>query len=516
MLVEYNVVHKNPLKVDIRFGSCYPNFYSSAMSSLGYHIVYDFLNSREDVYCERVIYPEIHSIETNTPLNKFEIIGFSLQYEQDYFNVLKMLQNAQIPLDKQKRSQDDPLIIGGGPCASSNPLPLTRFFDIFLVGEAETMLDQVLDTYLTLENPRKELDAFQEIEGVYVPDNPVKMRLVEDGDDFWHPIRQVFSENKDKHYQPAFGKAFLLGVSRGCARGCRFCMAGCLYRPRREVNVKKLVNIAERGRKATGLSRVALIGAAVADHSQLELLCQMLHEREFQIALPSLRVEAMTSNLLETLKDSGLRTLTLAPESTWRLRKVVNKPLTDDDIFSAIELAYKFRFNVKLYFLVGLPTETSEDLKDLNLLIHRLNNISPKSSSLRVSVNPFIPKAHTPFQWTDFHYEQARSKLSALKDEFPSKYFKIESARTALKQYVLSLSGPEIGEILENSTYKKLSIKEWKSLTPHWDLDSELPWKNIHIGISTDFLKKEYHKALAGDITPWCEVFGCYKCGSCQ
>lgn len=259
-----------------------------------------------------------------------------------------------------------------------------------------------------------------------------------------------------------------------------------------------------------------MIGAAVADHSQLELLCQELQERDFEIALPSLRLEAVNNSLLDILRGSGLHTLTLAPESTWRLRNVVNKPITDDNIFSAVELAFKFGFNVKLYFLVGLPTETEEDIKDLKLLIHRLKDISPKKSSLRVSVNPFIPKPHTPFQWIDFHYEEVKFKLSYLKEEFSSAYFKFESARTALRQYVLSLGGSELGEILEDSIHKKIGIKEWKSLTPHWDLDSNLPWGNINIGVSTDFLKKEYNKAKSGEITPWCEVYGCYQCGSCQ
>ncbi|HPX78244.1 MAG TPA: radical SAM protein, partial [Methanobacterium sp.] len=283
MLREHNVVIKDPRRVDLRFASCYPNLYRSAMSSLGFHIIYDFLNSREDVYCERVVYPYFKSLESGSPLKDFDVVSFSLQYEQDYFNVLEMLRDGGIPIRKSERTSDDPLIIAGGPCASSNPAPMTDFIDIFLVGEAEVMLDQFINMYLQLEDPKKELDAFLDIKGVYVPGNPVEMVVVEDMQDAWQPIKQVVPETEDENFIPAFGRAFLLGVSRGCTRGCRFCMAGCMYRPRREAPLKDLLDLAEKCRKATHLNRVALIGAAVSDYSQIEELCMGLFERGFQI-----------------------------------------------------------------------------------------------------------------------------------------------------------------------------------------------------------------------------------------
>ena len=245
MLHEYNVVLKNPQNVDVNFASCYPNLYRSAMSSLGFHIIYDFLNSREDIYCQRVVYPYSRSLETNTPLNKFDVVSFSLQYEQDYVNVLKMLRDGGIPLRKEDRTSQYPLVIAGGPCASSNPLPMSRFVDLFVVGEAEVILDEVLDRFMELEKPRENLDAFLDIPGVYVPGNPVKIQVVKKMDDAWQPIRQVVPETDDKEFLPAFGRSFLLEVSRGCARGCRFCMAGCMYRPRREMPLKKLFEVAE-------------------------------------------------------------------------------------------------------------------------------------------------------------------------------------------------------------------------------------------------------------------------------
>ena len=201
MLLEHNVVIKDLRKVDLRFASCYPNLYRSAMSSLGFHIIYDYLNSREDVYCERVVYPYFNSLESGTNLKDFDVISFSLQYEQDYFHVLEMLNNSDIPLRRRDRNGDDPLIIAGGPCASSNPLPMSDFIDLFIVGEAEVILDQVLDTYKGLDDHKKEIDAFLEIEGVYIPNNPVKMMVVKDMGDAWHPINQVYPETNDKKYR---------------------------------------------------------------------------------------------------------------------------------------------------------------------------------------------------------------------------------------------------------------------------------------------------------------------------
>jgi len=507
------VVVKDPRRVEVRFASCYPNLYRSAMSSLGFHIVYDLLNHREDVYCERVVYPYTKSLETGTNLKNFDIVGFSLQYEADYVNVLEMLRKGGLNLKKRDRRKDDPLIIAGGPCATSNPLPMSPFVDLFLVGDGEVILPELIDTFKQLKNPREELDQFMDIKGIYLPDHPVQINITQD---IWKPLAQVVPETEENSLIPAFGRSFLLEVSRGCTRGCRFCMAGCLYRPRREIPLKELLETAQKGRESTGLNKIALIGAAVSDHSQMEDLCQGLLEMEFQITVPSLRVEAVNSELLEILQESGLKTITLAPESTWNLRKVVNKPLTDEDIFRAVKNTFKQNMNVKLYFLVGLPTETEEDLGDLSDLIKRLRISAPKKSSLRISVNPFIPKPHTPFQWASFNLKEVKQKISYLNREFGSRYFKAESPRISLIQYVLSVGGVEVGDVLEKSLNGKLPLPEWKKLTPHWNLESELPWKNIRVGVNDAFLKEEYSKALNGEFTPWCETFGCYKCGACD
>jgi radical SAM superfamily enzyme YgiQ (UPF0313 family) len=516
MLQEHNVVVKNPQRVEVRFASCYPNLYRSAMSSLGFHIIYDFLNSREDSYCERVVYPHARSLETGTQLKHFDMVGFSLQYEEDYLHVLEMLQKGGLAIRKEDRKPDDPLVIAGGPCATSNPLPMTPFVDLFLVGDGEAILPHFLEVFKELRNPREELEKFLEVKGVYLPDNPVEINLIPDMDQAWKPVHQVIPETREKSLTPAFGRSFLLEVSRGCTRGCRFCMAGCLYRPRREVPLEELLETAEATRESTGLNKVALIGAAVSDHSRIEDLCQSLLERDFQITLPSLRVEAVTNQLLEILKSSGLKTVTLAPESTWNLRKVINKSLTDEDILQAVRKTFQEEMNVKLYFLVGLPTETGRDLEEVIKLIKSLQQEAPRKSSLRVSVNPFIPKPHTPFQWHHFNYKDIKKKVTYLNQEFRSRYFKAESPRSSLIQYVLSVGGAEMGDVLERSLQDKLSLPEWQKLAPHWELESALPWRNIQVGVDDEFLKYEYYKALKGDFTPWCETFGCQNCGACE
>ena len=270
MIEEFNTVIKNPRKVITRFASCYPNIYRVAMSSLGYQIIYDYLNAREDIYCERVIYPQTKSIETRSDLGDFDIVGFTLQFEQDYFNMIDMLKRSNIPLESKNRKPSDPLVIAGGPCAASNPLPISNFVDLFVVGDAEMIIDEIIDVRSDTNNPREDIYDFLDIPGVYKPGEKVKIQQVKNMKDAWRPIYQIVTKTDNKKFIPAFGTdAFLMEVSRGCTRGCRFCMSGCMYRPRREVPLNTLIDTAIKTRQATGHNKVALIGEAVSDYSRI-------------------------------------------------------------------------------------------------------------------------------------------------------------------------------------------------------------------------------------------------------
>ena len=561
MFREKNVIIKNPLKADIRFGLVYPNVYKTAMSSLGYQILYNYVNEREDSYCERIIYPSVRSLETNSPLADFDIISFSLQYEQDYFNVLEILRDAGIPLRREDRTSDDPLVIAGGPCASSNPLPLSDFIDIFVIGEAEAVLYDFLDLYLESDiKNKRDLSPFLNIQGLYVSefDNNAKIILLDDMNDAYHLTYPIVTETDDKDFMPAFSNTILLNVSRACSRGCRFCMSSYMYRPLRETDLENLLSIAEDARSNTGLNKISLIGAAVSDYSKINELTETLREKGFQVSTPSMRIESITRETLVALKSSGLKTLTIAPESIYSLRKRINKDIKDEDVFRVINDAVELGFNIKLYFLIGLPYETQDDIDELASLMKQIdsmkynidsnsessiksNDISIKSMSnssskndgafsrkksksskkkskvsISFSVNPVIPKPHTPLQWESYDMKGIKSKIRYLKKNLKGLDIKFDSAKMGLIQYVLSCGDKEIGDLIERSLNEKISIKEWAQNAPNYEFGDDLPWDSIDVSVSKDFLISEYEKIGTSEQTPWCEDGPCYNCGACD
>ena len=561
MFREKNVIIKNPLKADIRFGLVYPNVYKTAMSSLGYQILYNYGNEREDSYCERIIYPSLRSLETNSPLADFDIISFSLQYEQDYFNVLEILRNADIPLRREDRTSEDPLIIAGGPCASSNPLPLSDFIDIFVIGEAEAILYDFLDLYLESDiKNKRDLSPFLNMQGIYVSEygNNAKIILLDDMNDAYHLTYPIVTETDDKDFIPAFSNSILLNVSRACSRGCRFCMSSYLYRPLRETDLENLISIAEEARINTGLNKISLIGAAVSDYSKINELTETLREKGFQVSTPSMRIESITRETLVALKSSGLKTLTIAPESIYSLRRRINKDIKDEDVFRVINDAIELGFNIKLYFLIGLPYETQDDIEELASLMKqidsmkynidsnsessiKLNDISSKSMSnssskngdglsgkksksskkkskvsISFSVNPVIPKPHTPLQWESYDMKEIKSKIRYLKKNLKGLDIKFDSAKMGLIQYVLSCGDREIGDLIERSLNEKISINEWAQNAPNYEFMDDLPWDSIDVSVSKDFLISEYEKIKTSEQTPWCEDGPCYNCGACD
>lgn len=552
MIYEENTIIKKPMKVDIRFASVYPNLYKTAMSSLGYQIIYGMVNEREDTWCERVVYPETRSIESNSPLKDFDIISFSLQYEQDYFNMLEMLRKAEIPIRREDRIQEKieiknskygkksnyPLIIAGGPCVTANPLPISDFIDVFIIGEIEPVLYDFLDIYKQLNDPLNQVEEFLSLKGIYIPsiNNKVERIIVENMDKAYHvtnPIIVKTEKEKDKDYLPVFGNSILLNVSRGCTRGCRFCMSGYLYRPLRETSLEKLFNIADEARRKTGLKKVSIIGAAVSDYSKIDELIKGLLDKDFQVSTPSMRVESITHQTLKSLKDSGAKTITIAPESIYILRKSINKNIKDDKIIEIVKEATKIGLNLKLYFLIGLINEKKEDIDVLAKYIKEIDSLKNKNK-IKFSINPLIPKPHTPMQWEGYNLKDIKFKVKYLKKELKGIDVKFDSPKMGLIQYVLSCKGREIGDILEKSLDFKIPIKEWvkysegyysstdednefsgKNITKK-SLESNLPWENIEIGLDKNFLKKERNKMLKCQDTEWCQIGSCYNCGSCD
>ena len=515
MLYEKNTFIKNHKQVDVHFGLCYPNIYNTAMSSLGYNILYNQINEREDTWCERIIYPHEKSIESNTPLKYFDIISFTLQFEEDYFNVLEMLKKSDIPLKREDRGEDDPLIIAGGPCPTANPLPLSDYIDIFIIGEGENTLNEFIDEY---KNSKKEFRRYLKIQGIYIPEynNKTKISIIENMDNIYHITQPVISKSDDENYQTVFNNTIMLNVSRGCTRGCRFCMAGYIYRPMRETNHEKLIDIAIETRKKTGLNKITLIGAAVSDYSQLEMLTSKLEKEGFQISTPSLRIESITRDTLETLKRSGLKTITLAPESIAKLRKVINKDIPDDKIFSVIKDAVELDFKIKLYFLIGIPNESMDDIEELVDYMKKIANMHNNIKNVKFSVNPIIPKPHTPLQWEGYDFKDIKKKTRYITREMKKYNIKCESPKKGLVQYILSCGNRDVGELIEKSLTKKPPLKEWREKVPHYKIDDELPWANIDVGINEKFLKIENNKLTNLRQTPWCEESPCYNCGSCK
>ncbi len=516
MLYEKNIFRKNHKSVDIHFGLAYPNIYRTAMSSLGYNVLYNHINEREGTWCERIIYPNINSFESNTPLKHFDIISFSLQFEEDYFNVLELLKNAEIPLKRKDRSEDDPLIIAGGPCATANPMPLSDYIDIFIIGESEEILPEFLDRYL--ESSDNNLEKYIDIPGVYISEfnNKTKIQLVEDMNNAYHITEPITSESDDENYQSIFNNSIMLNVSRGCSRGCRFCMASYLYRPTRETDYKKLIELALKNRENTGLNKITLIGAAVSDYKDLDKLTSGLEQEGFQISTPSLRIESISRKTLETLKKSGLKTITLAPESIDRLRKVINKDISDEKIFSVINDAIELDFKLKLYFLIGIPGENKSDIEELAQYMKKIADMHHNKKNVKFSVNPIIPKPHTPLQWETYNFKDIKNKTRYLKKEMRQYNIKCESPKKSMIQYILSCGNREVGTLIEKSLTKEVTLNEWRELLPNYDINDELPWKNIDVGVNERFLKIENKRLKNLKQTPWCETSPCYNCGACE
>lgn len=588
---EYNSVMKDKEQVDVRFCMCFPDVYEIGMSHLGIQILYDMFNRREDTWCERVYspWPDLHKVmkeqhiplfalESQDPLKEFDFLGITLQYEMCYTNILQVLDLAEIPIWSKDREKGDPIVIGGGPC-SYNPEPIADFFDIFYIGEGETVYGDLIELYKIYKHSDMTREEFlikvSQIPGLYVPalydvtyhedgtiasfgpkyeevPKTILKQVVTDMSSAVYPEKPVVS------YMKVTQDRVVLEIMRGCIRGCRFCQAGMIYRPTRPKDVNVLKHYAEAMLDNTGQEEITFSSLSSSDYQSLSELTDCLIEKmdnnHVNISLPSLRIDAFSLDVMQKIQDIKKNSLTFAPEAgTQRLRNVINKGLTKENILNGSLQAFLGGWNkVKLYFMMGLPTETYDDITgiaDLSEEISELyfTNIPKEKRDGRVMVSAsasyFVPKPFTPFQWAPMITpEEFQKRAYFVKDKFreaknhKSLKFAYHEADITILEGLLARGDRKLCQVIYDVYQSGQIFDAWTEYfdKSNWDnaleknhidigfytyrdrsVDEILPWDFIDIGVTRKFMEKEWERAQAEVVTPNCRM-QCSGCGAAK
>ncbi|MDZ4993983.1 TIGR03960 family B12-binding radical SAM protein [Clostridium perfringens] len=579
---ELNEVIKDPKEVDIRFGFCFPDVYEVGMSHLGSRILYHVLNERKDTYCERVYAPwpdmeklmrennvPLYALETKDPISEFQFLGFTLQYEMSYTNILNMLNMGGVPLRASERKGNDPIVVVGGPCAY-NPEPIYDIVDIVQLGEGEEAINDLLDLYQKhKDNFDREvyLREASHIQGVYVP-SLYDVTYNEDGtikefspkyDDVPKKVKKRIVNNFDKvefpdslivPYSEIVHDRVVLELFRGCTNGCRFCQAGMIYRPVREKSRKTLVDQARKMLKATGYDEVSLVSLSTCDYSDIQgLVTDLIEEHgknNVSVALPSIRVDAFSVDLLKEIQKVRKTGLTFAPEAgSQRMRDVINKGLTEERILEAAKNAFESGWStLKLYFILGVPYETVEDAAEVGLLAEKIadqyfavpKHIRNKGLRITVSTSILVPKPFTPFQWAPMEkMDVVTEKIKAVKGAIKSRsiVYNYHEQKTSYMEAVLARGDRRLCDVLIKA-YEKgakfdgwseyFNFELWQEAMAECNVDGDfyayrersydevLPWDFIDIGVTRKYLERENEKAKTAELTQNCRK-GCTGCG---